>query len=264
MNLPNGELSQERICHSALVDGPTISQFRHMAMPELKRRRKAMKLSLETVAQRVGLSTSQIQRFETGEREPKKGDLERLAVVLECRIEDLVDESFQQPTAPAPMHGLLPVPVVGRTAAGIYREVVEFNDAEPDYVFEPEDEEFPKARRFALEVEGDSMNAADPPIPDGARVICVDFEQTGQPFLEGMIVVLQRKREGGHLIEWSVKEIELHGDEVWFCPRSTNKKHRPIKIVNEPNSEEWNSIEVIGLVRDVSMRVRTSKQRRPA
>ncbi|VUD71825.1 helix-turn-helix domain-containing protein [Methylobacterium symbioticum] len=229
-----------------------------MAMPELKRRRKEKKLSLEQLANLVDLSTSQIQRFETGGRQPKLVDLENLARALDCRIEDLIEGGAEavEKFTPQPHGGLLPVPIAGRTAAGVFREVVEFSDAEPEYVFEPEDDEFPKARRFALLVEGDSMNAADPPIPDGSRVVCIDFEQTGLPFLEGMIVVLERLREGGHLREWSVKEIELHEDEVWFCPRSTNTKHKPIKILNDPGADQWNSLSVIGLVRDVSMRVR--------
>lgn len=248
----------------ALEDRSALADLRRMAMPELKRRRKEKKLSLERLANAIELSTSQIQRFETGERQPRLIDLENLARVLECRIEDLVDgavAAVERP-GPGPQGGLLPVPIAGRTAAGVFREVVEFSDAEPEYVFEPEDEEFPKARRFALLVEGDSMNAADPPIPDGARVVCIDFEQTGLPFLEGMIVVLERLREGGHLREWSVKEIELHGDEVWFCPRSTNSKHKPIKILNDPSADQWNTLAVIGLVRDVSMRVRRSARPR--
>lgn len=260
MILPNGEKCQRGICRLALESAFEPTQLRRMAMPELKARRKARKLSLEKLAAAVGLSTSQVQRFETGEREPRKIDLENLARVLECSISDLIEA---EPAPAAPVYEkLLPIPVAGRTAAGIFREVVEFDDAEPEYVFEPEDEDFPKARRFALTVEGDSMNAADPPIPDGARAICVDFEQTGQPLLDGMIVVLQRTREGGHLREWSVKEVELHDDEVWFCPRSTNKKHKPIRVPNNPSAVEWNSMEVIGLVRDVSMRVRPGLRRR--
>jgi len=260
MILPNGEKSQRAICRLALESRFASPQLRRMAMPELKRRRKARKLSLEKLAAMVGLSISQVQRFETGEREPRKIDLENLAHVLECSVSDLMGA---EPAPVAPVYeSLLPIPVAGRTAAGVFREVVEFDDAEPEYVFEPEDEDFPKARRFALTVEGDSMNSADPPIPDGSRVICVDFEQTGQPFLDGMIVVLQRTREGGHLREWSVKEVELHEDEVWFCPRSTNKKHKPIKVPNNPQTVEWNSMEVIGLVRDVSMRVRPNLRRR--
>lgn len=228
-------------------------------MPELKRRRKALKLSLEKLSAMVGLSISQVQRFETGEREPRRTDLENLAKALGCTVSELMEI---EPTPAEPVFGkLIPVPIAGRTAAGVFREVVEFDDAEPEYVFEPEDEDFPKARRFALTVEGDSMNAADPPMPDGCRVICVDFEQTGQPLTDGLIVVLQRTREGGHLREWSVKEIELHEDEVWFCPRSSNKKHKPIKVSLSPEASEWTSLEIMGLVRDVSMKVRRSGKR---
>lgn len=239
-----------------------------MANEAMRRLRKERKLSLETLAEMVGLSTSQVSRFETGKREPRITEMEKIAVALGCQIDELmpagvgaeVSDGFV--TTPPLQKGLLPIPLVGRTAAGVFREVVEFEEAEPEYVFEPEDEDFPQARRFALTVEGDSMNAADPPIPDGARVICVDFEQTGQPYLDGMIVVLQRTREGGHLREWSVKEIELHEDEVWFCPRSNNPKHKPIKVLNDPEDDQWNSMEVIGLVRDVSMRVRRTSARK--
>lgn len=260
MILPNGEKCQPWICRLALDGAGPTSQLRPMAMPELHRRRKARKLSLEKLAAAVGLSTSQVQRFESGDREPKKVDLENLARVLECTVAELISD--EAPPAAPVYEKLLPIPLAGRTAAGVFREVVEFDDAEPEYVFEPEDEDFPKARRFALTVEGDSMNAAEPPIPDGSRVICVDFEQTGQPFLDGMIVVVQRTREGGHLREWSVKEVELHDEEIWFCPRSTNKKHKPIKVLNNPSASEWNSMEVIGLVRDVSMRVRPNLRRK--
>ena len=245
----------------ALAAVYAAEQFRLMAMPELKRRRKEKKLTLEALAQVVGVSLSQVQRFETGEREPKRSELEALAQALDCTIPELLGEEPLGTTQPPQRGNLLPVPLIGRTASGIFREVIEFDDGEPEYVFEPEDEDFPKAKRFALTVEGDSMNAAEPPMPDGSRVICLDFEQTGLPFIEGMIVVVQQIREGGHLREWSVKQIELHDDEVWFCPRSTNGKHRPIKVVNDPDDERWNKLEVIGLVRDVSTKVRVPKFR---
>ncbi|MFE1598217.1 helix-turn-helix domain-containing protein [Methylobacterium sp. ID0610] len=242
------------ICQQALEHGQTYPHFCRMALSELKRLREQKNLSQEALANAVGLSVSQISRFESGKREPRLVDLEKMAEVLGVAVQEILHPD----TKPSNLIqvGLLPVPIIGRTAAGVFREVVEFDDAEPEYIFEPEDEEFPKARRFALLVEGDSMNAADPPMPDGARVVCVDFGSTGQPFQDGMIVVIERTREGGHLREWSVKEIELHDDEVWFCPRSTNSRHKPIKILNDPSDKGWSSLEVIGLVRDVSMRVR--------
>lgn len=258
---PIGEYCQWGSRQSALLVPQLPAQIRPMAMPELKRRRKERKLTLEQLAQLVGLSLSQVQRFETGERQPRAADLQGLARVLECSVEDLLGEQPSATTKPPERGNLHPVPLIGRTAAGIFREVIEFDDGEPEYVFEPEDEDFPKTKRFALTVEGDSMNAADPPMPDGSRVICLDFEQTGLPFIEGMIVVVQQIREGGHLREWSVKQIELHDDEVWFCPRSTNGKHKPIKVANDPDDDRWNKLEVIGLVRDVSTKVRVPKFR---
>lgn len=231
-----------------------------MAMPDLKRLRKQRGLTLEALAHAVDLSPSQISRFESGQREPRLVDLERIALALGCGVNDLVPESVKR--AEPIRERLVPVPIIGRTAAGVFREVVEFDDADPEYIFEPEDEDFPKARRFAWLVEGDSMNAAEPSIPDGSRVVCVDFEQTGLPYTDGMIVVVERTREGGHLREWSVKEIELHGDEVWFCPRSTNSSHKPIKVLNDPADNQWNTLEVKGLVRDVSQKVRAFKPKR--
>ncbi|MFC6792723.1 XRE family transcriptional regulator [Methylobacterium komagatae] len=267
MDLPFGEKSQPEVCRLALDCGAGAGDFRQMDLPEIKLRRKAKGLTLEQVASMVDLSVSQVSRFESGEREPKISEIFKLAEALDCSVEDLIGERKIQPTLYSWTSGsakkmLLPVPVIGTTAAGVFREIVEFDDAEPEYVFELEDEDYPKARRFALTVEGDSMDAADPPMPDGCRVICVDFEQTGQPITDGLVVVIQRTREGGHLREWSVKEVELHDDEVWFCPRSANKKHRPIKVPFSPEANEWNSLEVIGLVRDVSMRVRRSPRRR--
>ena len=263
MNLPDGEKSQSGFCQIALEADLRVTQVRQMAMPELRRRRKALGLSLEKLAAMVGLSISQVQRFETGQREPRASDLESLSAALGCTIQELrasAPKKKAESASPSPFGSLLPVPIIGRTAAGVFREVVEFDDLGPEYVFEPEDEDFPKARRFALDVDGQSMNAASPPIPDGSRVVCIDFEATGLPFIEGMIVAIERTREGGHLREWSVKEIELHDDEVWFCPRSTDAKYKPIKIKNDPSSDEWNSFRVIGLVRDVSQKVRPSRR----
>lgn len=142
-----------------------------------------------------------------------------------------------------------PIPVVGRTAAGVFREVIEYDDGRREYVFDEPDPEFPNARRFALEVEGDSMNRLEPrPILDGDRVICVDFTETGLPLEHGMIVVAQRR--DGDRIEWSVKQIELHGTRTELHPRSSNKRWRPIVYEDDPDAER--SVEIIGLVRSVN------------
>lgn len=156
------------------------------------------------------------------------------------------------------------IPIIGKTEAGTFREVVEYDDDENEYVFDEPDPEFPRARQVAFLVEGDSMNQADPPILPGAKLICVDFEETGLPLIEGMIVVVERTQDGGHTREWSVKEVELDEDKTIFAPRSSNRRHKPIVMKDDPDSDEAKEAHVIALVRSVSYSVKTGKRRRSA
>lgn len=154
------------------------------------------------------------------------------------------------------------IPIIGKTEAGTFREVVEYDDDEPEYVFDEPDPEFPRARQIAFVVEGDSMNEAVPPILPGARLICVDFEETGLPLIEGMIVVVERTQDAGQTREWSVKQVEIDGEVTLFQPRSSNKRHKPIVMKDDPDMEPRHEARVIALVRSVSYSVSTGGRRR--
>src|SRR5690606_36059885 len=133
---------------------------------------------------------------------------------------------------------IIPIPVIGAVEAGIFREVTEFDDEEPEMIFDERDPEFPKARMMVFKVQGDSMNAAEPPIWPGSRVICVDFEETGLPLTDGMTVVIERTLDGGLAREWSVKEVEYYEDRVEYHPRSTNPKHKPIVVPHDSEADD--------------------------
>lgn len=68
---------------------------------------------------------------------------------------------------------------------------------------------------------------------------------------DGMVVVVERTRDGGHTREWSIKQVELYEDRIEFCPRSTNPKHKPIVVKRDALADEGVSVEIIGLVRRV-------------
>ncbi len=71
------------------------------------------------------------------------------------------------------------IPVIGKLAAGVYREVIEHDDGDVEYIFDEPDPEYPHAKQVAFTVEGDSLNDLKPrPIFDGDKLICVDFDDT--------------------------------------------------------------------------------------
>ncbi|MCA0343838.1 MAG: XRE family transcriptional regulator [Proteobacteria bacterium] len=144
--------------------------------------------------------------------------------------------------------------IAGVVAAGVFREVDEFDQSERVEIALPRDERFPHARQLVFDCSGDSMNDLKPrPILSGDRLVCIDYSDVEHlvELKSGMVVVVQRERDGGHFREWSVKQIELYPDRTEFHPRSTNPKHKPIVIQRDHDVDDGVTVQVIGLVRRV-------------
>lgn len=120
----------------------------------LRSLRTALDLTLEQVAERVDLSVSQIQRFETENREPRQSELLRLAKLYKVPIETLFGEE--------PGGGLVrQVPRLSWVSAGDWwlpEQVVE-GDELPTMTVSG----LPEGDWAALTVEGSSMDRISPP-----------------------------------------------------------------------------------------------------
>lgn len=159
---------------------------------------------------------------------------------------------------PKPSTGLVRAVKAGTVAAGLFREHYQFDQSEKIVRMETPDPEFPNARLVFWDAEGDSMNALKPiPLLPGMEVVCVDYDDLDgrMPPRTGMIVVIQRSRDGGHLIEWSVKQIELYQDRIEFHPRSTNPIHKPIIVTRDMQADDGQEIRIVALVRRLSANV---------
>ena len=159
---------------------------------------------------------------------------------------------------PVALKGALPIIVNGKVAAGLFREVEDFDQSAPERVWDEPDPDFPNARRMAFDVEGDSVNALKPrPILDGDRLICVSFEDVADQvrIRDGMVVVVERTRDGGHTREWSVKQIELYEDRTEFHPRSTDPRYKPIVVKRDAMADDGVRVEIIALVRSVKNKI---------
>lgn len=150
--------------------------------------------------------------------------------------------------------GIVPARVVGVVEAGTFREVDEFDQSEPVEIMLPRDDKFPNARQVVFDCSGDSMNDLRPrPIFPGDRLVCTSYEDIEHlvELRSGMVVIVQRERDGGHFREWSVKQLELFADRAEFHPRSTNPKHKPIIVPREHEADDGVDVRVIAIVRRV-------------
>ena len=59
-------------------------------MSKIEERRKEKKLSRQVLAYKVGITSEAIRHYEQGRREPKASILKKLAIAIDCRMEDLI------------------------------------------------------------------------------------------------------------------------------------------------------------------------------
>lgn len=149
-------------------------------------------------------------------------------------------------------------PVVATVEAGAWREVDELDQDGGEWITVPADDKFPEATQRVYDVSGDSMNKLEPiPITSGSRIVAIDYDEVAArvPLRDGLVVVVQRSRNGGQERELTVKQVAWFDDRIEFQPRSTNPKHKPIVV--EHDSWEDNGVEVaiVGLVRDIIHRL---------
>ncbi|ARM12098.1 MULTISPECIES: LexA family protein [Rhizobium] len=208
------------------------------------------------LARRAGIPYANINKYLNGKIEQPRGEeMQKLASAIGKSALWLRDGLELSDVEAAPIEGrLLPVAVVGKVEAGTFREVDDMDQSERELLSLPADDRFPSARLMAFDVSGDSMNDLRPrPILPGDRVICVSYEDVAHeaPLRDGMVVVVERSRDGGQTREWSVKQIELYQDRTEYHPRSTNLKHRPIVVPRDHSADTGTMVEIIGLVRRV-------------
>ena len=226
-------------------------------LDRIEERLRAQKLSADrasTLARRPDAIRNLRRAVKTGARQGVSlATLADLAPALEVSLPWLLNGTSGDETNVREGRRPVSIPVIGKLAAGVYREVVEHDDGDVEYIFDEPDPEFPNAKQVAFTVEGDSLNDLKPrPILDGDKLICVDFDDTGLPLIEGMIVVIQRTKDNGLTLEWSAKQVELKAGSTEYHPRSTNKRHKPIVVPDDPNADTGEVVEAIALVRRTS------------
>jgi SOS-response transcriptional repressor LexA len=187
------------------------------------------------LAKAAGLTQTAIAEIEAGRiRRPKK--LRELARALKVSEASLLGEQEENASGNSFIYGQLgtvEIPVVGRVEPGVFRVHEQFDDVAPATIVGAQDARFPGAKIVAFVVGGDSMVGRN--IHDGDIAITVDFADSHLPLRDRMVVVVQRTRDGGQTLEWTIKEVETHRDHIDLIPRSPNKRYKPIIVKSDYN-----------------------------
>lgn len=224
----------------------------------IKALREERKLTLEQLAEQVGLSVSYVSRLEKGGRNLSVKHIDAFARAFGVPRERILTEGGPNlPVAnevrPIDLGELIPIKIAGKAKAGEFIAIEDLGDwDEPETFLDTRDPRFPNARHLGFEVEGDSMNALKPrPIMDGDRLSALAYADIADryPLRDGMIVIVERTRHGGHEREWSVKQLEIYEDRVEFHPRSTNPRYKPIIIKRDHQADDGVTVEIIAIVR---------------
>lgn len=198
----------------------------------IDQRLKALDLSETAAAKAAGLSESYIRDMRRKNVNPTYKNVVKLAKVLQCSPDFLLEGAEEKKTA---HYRMTPTPIVGLVKAGAWKDIsVESQSTDYETIDAPHNERFPNARQYALKVEGDSMNEV---VPDGHFAICVDFAETGLAPEHGMIVHVEQRIAGTHIIETTLKEIERKNGKYRLIPRSTNRSHKPLEIDGNDKAE---------------------------
>lgn len=206
----------------------------------LKIRMDMMGFNPHKLAVKAELGESFVRDILRGKsKKPSAENLAKIAAALETTLDWFTGEAGLSGEVDADAVSndrieLTNLVVKGVIQAGTWLDRTIFDDDYENYEVIPvaRDPRFPRAKQYGLKIEGDSMDLM---FPDGTYVSCVDFSDSGVSIRPDLIVHVERRN--GHLVECTLKVIEMIDGKLMLAPRSSNKKHLPIALDGDGSTE---------------------------
>lgn len=178
-------------------------------------------LTLDQLAERVGVSTGYLQRMEAGVRATNTRWLTKIAEALGVQPKDLLSRPV-----PGRMIEIDDIKVIGAVQAGYWVEAMEWPQEQQYSIAVPKPAEARKA--FGLVVNGPSMNKV---FKNGCILICVSLMDFWRDLKSDDYVIVQ-KRDANDLIEATVKQLVIdQTGRAWLWPRSDDPEfQQPVNV----------------------------------
>lgn len=189
-----------------------------------------------------GVSYDNIIKYLGGKVDQPRGDtLKKLALALKVDplwLETGFDPSVIQMPKPELTHiqqSVGSLPVTGKVAANTWLSVDDMDFGYDDIEYVPSASGYPVELQFALKVEGNCLNKI---ANHGDRLICLDMVKTGIAAEDGDLVIVEKSRFEGQMIERTAKRLRRTADGYELWPESNDPAHQePIKLNRNENGD---------------------------
>lgn len=209
----------------------------HERLRKLVAERNVSKAELSRLS---GIPYDSVNKYLRGDVDQPRGNtMQKLAAALDTT--ELYLTNGLTDRKPIPSN---PVPFRGTVAAGVWLEAGEMELEPGDWLpFNPVPQ-FPADSVYCVRVRGDSLDRV---APDGSTLVCVDLIKGNITIRQGDLVIVQRSREQGGLIEVTAKRVHQVPGGYELRPESTNPRWKPI-FLDRHNHSDIETISVLARV----------------
>lgn len=211
-------------------------------------RLEELNLSAIEAANKAGLERTFIRDIIVGRKKSVRSEkLQQLADALLLDVAALADGELKRLDQPEQLRvhksKIQGVKVIGKVTANTWKPVHEMDFDYTNVEIVPSIGGYPIEFQFAVIVDGNCLNKI---AENGDRLVCIYTKTSGIEVLPGDLVIVERRRYGGEMVERTAKRVRqaANGYELW--PESLDPSHqKPIVLSDVPDGEE---VDVIGKV----------------
>ena len=229
------------------------SQVVKTVVERLGSRMAKLGMNAKTVSIRAGLGATAVSDILSGKnKRPSIPQVTAIAMALNCDLAYLVGEQ-DYPSRDPEIKGTFEVPVSGIAEAGVFRVMPNVRsdfETQLPTIAATKSVRYPRAKHFAMEIRGVSMNKAEPyPLLPGMFALCVDMVSAELIIESGRIYVVRRTLDAGSTYEFTIKRAHVYRDRIELRSESTDASFEPIVVPRRIDTDD-DGIEIaaIGLV----------------
>lgn len=126
------------------------------------------------------------------------------------------------------------IPISGRVAANTWLDVEDTTIDYDNVEYVPSLSGYPVAWQFAYRVDGNCLNKV---AKHGSVLVCLDIIASGDDVFEDDLVIVQRSRFGGQMIERTAKRVRRTSQGIELWPDSTDPAHQEPIALHDAKSE---------------------------